>query len=161
MQTFRLLPLILLVSCATVNREAPVSLLGCWSNSEVETFREDGTKFTVNGECSRLYLKQRILVTCTGPKERQSSTLEFSYRLLSSDSYVQELVDSSDPAHLAHIAAYTKPHEFNIVGDMLVVVSYPDLKSNKPGRSVSKMVARFSRSGFQGDSMQCSPSAPS
>ena len=154
--TSSLLPLLLLGACATADLKVPGELRGCWSNSEVETYRQDGTKSTVQGECTRFYDEERVLVTCLGPNANQMTTATFAVKLQSPSSYVQELVTSSHPAYAA---TYDKPHEFTLSGGSLTVVSYPVLTSTVPGRTVSKMVGRFSRIEAV-DSTQCRPRIP-
>ena len=156
MRASAVLSLVLLfAACATKDLQAPQALLGCWSISEVETYREDGTRSTAYGECSRFYTERQVFVTCLGPNANQLSTIDFEYKLESPNSYMQYVIGSSHPADTA---TYSKPHEFLIKENMLSVVSYPVVTSKVPGRTVTKMVARFMRDRTQGEQpSQCRP----
>ena len=147
---------LLVAACATKDQQIPRMLLGCWTTSEVEAYREDGTRSTKYGECSRFYTERQVFVTCVGPNANQLSTIDFEYKLESPDSYTQYMIGSS---HAANVATYSKPHEFLIKEDTLSVVSYPVAISKAPGRTIVKMVVRFTRNEIQGHQpSQCRPS---
>lgn len=147
---------LLVAACATKDQKVLQVLLGCWTASEVETYREDGTRSTTYGECSRFYADRQVFVTCVGPSANQLSTINFEYKLESPNSYMQYMIGSS---HAANVATYSKPHEFLINEDTLSVVSYPVAISKTPGRTVVKMVARFMRAGIKvHHPSQCRPS---
>jgi hypothetical protein len=138
--------------------QASHGLLGCWTASEVETYREDGSRSKTYGECSRFYTERQVSIVCTGPNSSQLSAIIFEYQLGSNNTYTQQIAAGG---HSAYAATYTKPNEFTIKDNTLLVVSYPVVTSTIPGRTVSKMVARFTRNGDQAQPQsQCRPSKP-